>query len=122
MWRNRIRNAKRYGIRVFWDKEYRAKVIRKAKNRKRTLADRKRWGGSGRASPESKRKLKIRLFKILGNKCFWCRGRMFLNTSTIDHIVPSSHGGNSKHSNLRLIHNSCRVERDRMINKGTLTI
>ena len=119
-YRHRIRNARKYGLRMSWDKKYAQKVLRKVRNRKSTLRDRARWGGSARAGAAGKHKTKTLLFKINGNKCFYCGRSMTYRGSTMDHIIPFSEGGGSDIGNLRLIHDPCRIERDRAINKGIL--
>lgn len=47
---------------------------------------------------------------------------MRFTEATIDHIVPRSEGGSNHLENLRLIHNLCRVERDKLIKSGIIKI
>lgn len=106
--------ARRYGIRYLFDKDFR----RRMRNREHTLKDREKRGSYiGNA-----RSLKIALFRRDGNKCFWCTLPMKFHEATIDHIVPVSVRKDNSKKNLRLIHDTCRRERDRAIAKGLLKI
>jgi len=107
--------VKKYGIKYYYSIDFR----KKCRNRECTLRDRKKRGNAFRANHES---LKIWLFRHKGKKCFWCNKNMDFEDATIDHIVPVSIEKNNKKSNLRLIHEKCRVERDKLINKGILKI
>jgi len=42
------------------------------------------------------------------NKCFYCSLRLD-DDITWEHLVPQSHGGCSRHRNLRIAHNKCNV-------------
>ena len=42
------------------------------------------------------------------NKCFYCSLRLD-DDVTWEHLVPQSHGGCSRHRNLRIAHNKCNV-------------
>ena len=47
--------------------------------------------------------------------CFWCDTELTFETATIDHIVPAAVRKDNSLKNLRLIHEDCRVMRDRAI-------
>lgn len=106
--------ARKYGIRYLLSKDYR----RKCKNREVHLRDRKKY----KSFVGNKKSIKIALFRRDGNKCFWCYQVMTFSEATIDHKVPVSEGTNNSKTNLRLIHNECRITRDRAIAKGILKL
>ena len=104
--------AYKYGIKYFFNQDFRRIVKNKERNLK-SRATYKSFNGN-------RKSLKIALFRLNGNKCFWCNNKMTFQEATIDHIKPASQGGSNKKDNLRLIHNDCRVERDRLIQRGVL--
>lgn len=112
-------NIKLFGIRYWWDIEYRELMRKKKVNRKTTLNRRKAYGGSW---PRNTKRRKNALFRRDGNICFWCGNIIRRNEATIDHIIPRKQGGSNNLENLRLVHNCCRVERDRLIAKGIVRI
>jgi len=103
----------KYGLRYYFSQEYRHKI----RNKEKSKRDKIYYG----SFTGNRRSLKKWLFENRGNKCFWCGEVMKWDTATIDHIVPicKNHRDNSK-KNLRLIHDECRVVRDKMISRGEL--
>lgn len=103
--------VKKHGLLYLYDREWRKRV----RNRIRTLKSRtaygKNWG-------RNIFRVKTQLFAWKGNVCFWCGRSMKYNEATVDHIKPVSQGGGNEIQNLRLIHEPCRVERDRAIARG----
>lgn len=98
-------------IRFIFDKKYKKRKIARLRYKKRL----------GSFNGEKLKRRRKRLFKI--NKvCFWCGKKMKIENATVDHIIPVSKGGNNKLSNLRLIHEDCRVQRDKFINKKILKV
>ena len=117
-WASRFRmmypKVKKWGWRYYFDWEFR----KRCRNRERTLKSRRLYGNNY----SYKRKRFIRRYLALhGNSCFWCGKRMRMEEITVDHIKPVAQGGKTEFSNMRLIHESCRVERDRLINSGQLS-
>jgi 5-methylcytosine-specific restriction endonuclease McrA len=108
----------RYDLICAFNKERLMEKARKRRNRK-TNERYKRVYGSNYC--HKKKRYKKILFCTKGNKCFWCNKRIDYKKATIDHIKPISKGG-SVHivSNMRIIHNHCRIKRDRLISKGLL--
>lgn len=51
---------------------------------------------------------KKEMAKKQNNKCFFCHIRLG-EDMTWEHLVPQSHGGCSRHRNLRIAHNKCNV-------------
>tara|TARA_B100000678_G_scaffold254304_1_gene231345 strand:- start:304 stop:822 length:519 start_codon:yes stop_codon:yes gene_type:complete len=51
---------------------------------------------------------KKEMAKTQNNKCFYCSLRLDEDL-TWEHLVPQSHGGCSRHRNLRIAHNKCNV-------------
>lgn len=104
--------AKKYGLKYFWSKSFRNLV--------RHREDNKKYGSL--RCPSNRKRIRYILLRN-NNSCFWC-GYIFKKTDkiTIDHILPVSQGGDNKLTNLRLIHDDCRVIRDRMIEKGELQL
>lgn len=106
--------VRKHGLRYLLDKKYR----KKCKYKDLRLKQRLRYGTYRKRA----KSLKNALFHRDGRICFWCNEPMQFNDATIDHVIPASVHKNNKLSNLRLLHNSCRVERDRLINKGILKV
>ena len=50
-----------------------------------------------------------------GNTCWICQQMMPENDCTVDHILPSSMGGESTLANLKLAHRKCNSFRDRRV-------
>lgn len=109
-------NARKWGLRYYWDIDFRDKCRKKDRNRKATLRGRTKYG----SFIGNRRKIKEYLFWKNGNICFWCGGKMKFKETTIDHIVPVSVKKDNSIKNLRLIHDKCRVERDKAIKKGII--
>jgi 5-methylcytosine-specific restriction endonuclease McrA len=105
--------AIKYGFKYYYDKSFR----KKCRNREKTLKERSMYKSFiGNAKSIKK------IFIKKGYKCFWCDGVVTMENGTVDHKIPVSEGGGNKLKNLRLIHENCRVERDRSIHKGLLKI
>jgi 5-methylcytosine-specific restriction endonuclease McrA len=109
------KRAFKYGLQYFWDRDFRRRI----RNKETAHKNKERYGS---AFPSNKRSLKAALFRRDGSICFWCGERLFFDSATIDHINPVKEGKNNKKENLRLIHDACRIERDRSIQKGVLKI
>lgn len=99
----------KYGIKYSFSQKFRKKCRKKEQ--------RKRYGNYRSKSKHRKHQL----FRRDGNRCFWCNGKMIWKTATIDHIVPVSVKKDNSLANMRLIHDDCRVVRDRFIAKGILS-
>lgn len=104
---------RKYGISYYYDKGFR-KRCKKYEVGKRQ----KRLYGSSFLAKRSR--IKQAMFRANGNICFWCNKPMKSKNATIDHIIPISKGGGNEYFNLRLVHDLCRVERDRQIQKGLI--
>jgi len=105
--------VKKYGIKFWFSQDYR----RRCHNRKSSKRGQEVYGSGYKSR---KKETKLKLFKIKGNKCFWCDKRMNFKTATIDHIIPVSQERNNTYSNLRLIHEECRAIRDNAIRNGLI--
>lgn len=106
-------NAKKFGIRWYFSKKYRLACKKQLAKQTRL----RKYGNFSRNRRNLKRKLLAR------NKiCFWCDTELTFKTATIDHIVPAAVRRDNSLKNLRLIHEGCRVMRDRAIATGLLKI
>lgn len=116
----RIGMAQEFGWRALWDEKYKENKRRIGKNRARNLRNKRLYGNNwAKKAPCYRRRIIARD----GNKCFWCNGVLGVQNATIDHIHPVGQGGAGQDiKNMRLIHNHCRVERDRLIYTGVLKL
>ena len=100
--------AKVYGLRYYWDRDYRRKCRRSFSNR----LDTERYG----ANWQARRRHFIRNLHIRdGMGCNLCR--IIEPVMTIDHIVPLFAGGTNTLDNVQLLCNACHVEKSKGENK-----
>jgi 5-methylcytosine-specific restriction endonuclease McrA len=102
--KSKIYYLRKYGIRFYFDKEYKEEVYRSIRREQDRRRSKKHRLGSFRAN---KKKRKLALFKRDGNKCHWCNTKMKFKEATVDHIVELSKGGSHHLKNLRLMHLDC---------------
>lgn len=98
--------AKKYGLRYYWDKEFR-RVMRQREDNRRQRAVR----GSGFMS--SRQKIKLRLATKRGWKCEWCKQSFHVKQLTLDHIKKVADGGTNSDSNLQLLCRFCHLMKDK---------
>lgn len=129
--RRRIRRVKLYGFRALYDAEYHRRMYLArhrerspySPNPKKTKINRRKKEKYGNAFLKKGLKFKTILLHRDGNNCFWCHKPFIAKDITIDHIKPVSQGGEKKDlSNMRLIHDKCRVKRDKLIARGAIEI
>lgn len=113
----KIIQFKKYGFKYTFNRKYREQFIlnelRIKRNRKNNLDQRKKYGNNWSRKAH---RLRQRLFSRDGNICFWCEQTMRYDNATIDHIIPvCQQPRNNSLSNLRLIHESCRRQRDKKV-------
>ena len=106
--------AKKHGWYYFWNKDFRKRI----RNRERYLKQ-KNYLGYIRYNRKG---IKKKLAKVNGTACYWCREWIDWQSpaTTIDHKIPQSKGGSKKLENLRLLHETCRVEHDQATNQGII--
>jgi len=97
--------AKKYGIRYYFDKEFR----RVKKQREKSKKDRQKYG-SGYLT--SRKTIKRNLALQHGRICQWCKNRFSLSDLEIDHIKKRSEGGSNHYDNLQLLCHPCHVKKD----------
>lgn len=107
--------AKLYGIRYFWDKEFR----RVMKQRENSRMERKKYGSQFLVH---RKKIRNKLRERDGSVCAWCGLFMALKDQTIDHITPVSLGGDSNSKNLRLVHAKCNIEKSVYDQRGIIKV
>lgn len=106
--------VRKYGVKYLFSIAYRHKI----RNRENTARNRIKY----KSFIRNRRSIKTTLFSRDGNKCFWCGNKMTFKEATIDHIIPVSVKTDNSTRNLRLIHNDCRIIRDKAIAKGILKV
>lgn len=97
--------AKRYGLRYYFDKEFR-RVMKQRERNKRDRAKR----GSGFMS--SRQSIKRELFYRYGNACRMCGQTFELAKLEIDHIKRVADGGTNDYYNLQLLCHECHLDKD----------
>lgn len=97
--------ARKYGIRYFWDEEFR----RLCKQREYSKKQRKKYG----CFYKNREELLDSLIRRDGLKCRWCDTRLTRWKATIDHIEKVAIGGrNNSKKNLQILCRECHTFKD----------
>lgn len=58
---------------------------------------------------------KAYLWQRDGPMCYLCDGKMVLEATTIDHVIPLSKGGRDDFTNYRLVHPLCNIQKGNLL-------
>lgn len=96
--------ARKYGIRYFWDEEFRGICKQREHNKKQ----RKNYG----CFYKNREGLLNALIQRDGLRCRWCSIRLTRWQATIDHIEKASAVRNNKKTNLQILCKECHTFKD----------
>lgn len=103
-----LKRIKKYGLKYIIDIHYRSKCNRKEIAKKQLKS-------RGNFNIRQKNKIRNYCNEKQGGKCFWCKNTFKKwEIKTIDHIIPVCICGTNKKDNYQIIHNDCRIERDKL--------
>lgn len=58
-------------------------------------------------SSNAHKKLKLRLWKLYGDRCWYCGDPMTMESATVEHLIPHSRSGPTSEENCVLTHQPC---------------
>lgn len=107
---HRIRYARIFGLRYFFDGDYRIQIRSRIKKMK--------YGSSFNGN---KKNIRSKLGYRDGYTCRYCNGLKRGEVLTIDHIIPRAMGGSNELSNLQLLCDKCHVIKSQHEQRTTTT-